>query len=47
MHDPRGMHDLQRFADLMRVVDSIRFADRMLQPLAQAAAGKYSSARYK
>ena len=40
MHDPRGVHDLQRFADLMRVVHGIRFADRMLQALAQAAAGK-------
>ncbi len=40
MHDARGMHDLQRLADLMRVVDGIGLADRMLQALAQAAAGK-------
>ena len=40
MHDMCGMQNLQRLADLARVIDRIGFADRILQPIAQAAAGK-------
>ena len=40
MHHMRGVQDLQRLADLPRVVDGIGLAHRILQPVAQAAAGK-------
>ncbi len=40
MHHMRRVQHLQRLADLPRVVDRVGLAYRILQPVAQAAAGE-------